>query len=300
MKVQLTSASGMIDYQIGFKGTGATTSEKLSRAGKEIFFFDGSDAYFRLSERELTACYPSSFSGSQVVLAFRAGFAGVHKDFVESWIKHLNNMQFYELMPDTLRRYGTAVDFPSMGEHGENFASLVRHICSDAKRKKAYLSWLRELRPQEVDDVTTLSGALGEPMFALQEGGREFPAPSLSAGTLRFAAMTAAFFEPNMPEVIMIEELENGIHGSRLRLLVELLRNQTAAGKTQVLATTHSPLVLAWLKPEEYETTFLWKRDEVTGESRVCPLTEIPQFNEIVRKQSISDLFAEGWMETAL
>ena len=56
--------------------------------------------------------------------------------------------------------------------------------------------------------------------------------------------------------------------------------------------------LLAWLKPEDYETTFHCKRDEVTGESRVCPLTEIPHFNEIVRKQSVSDLFAEGWMET--
>jgi hypothetical protein len=66
------------------------------------------------------------------------------------------------------------------------------------------------------------------------------------------------------------------------------------------MATTHSPLVLAWLKPEEYATTFYCKRDEETGESRIIPLSEIPRFNEIVSKQPISDLFAEGWMETAL
>jgi predicted ATPase len=117
---------------------------------------------------------------------------------------------------------------------------------------------------------------------------------------LRFAAITAAFFQPDMPGIITIEEIENGIHASRLRLLVELLRSQTAAGKTQVMVTTHSPVLLAWLKPEEYATTFLCKRDEETGESRIIPLTEIPRFNEIVGKQSISDLFAEGWLEEAL
>jgi len=97
-----------------------------------------------------------------------------------------------------------------------------------------------------------------------------------------------------------IEEIENGIHASRLRLLVELLRSRTAEGKTQVMVTTHSPVVLAWLKPEEYATTFYCHRDEETGESHIVPLNEIPRFNEIVAKQPISDLFAEGWMETAL
>jgi predicted ATPase len=151
-----------------------------------------------------------------------------------------------------------------------------------------------------VDDVTTISRGLGEPLFALKEAGREFPAPALSDGTLRFAALTAAFFQPAMPDFLIIEEVENGIHGSRLRLLLELLRSQAAAAKTQVLATTHSSLLLAWLKPKEYETTFLCKRDEDTGESRILPLTQVPHFNEIINKQPITELFAEGWMEAAV
>jgi hypothetical protein len=70
--------------------------------------------------------------------------------------------------------------------------------------------------------------------------------------------------------------------------------------KVQVMATTHSPLILAWLKPEEYETTFYCKRNEQTGESIIKPLTEIDNFQKIIAKQPISDLFAEGWMEAAL
>jgi predicted ATPase len=187
-----------------------------------------------------------------------------------------------------------------MGKQGNNFASIVRQICSDAKTKNSYLSWLRELRPQEVDDVLTKPGAVGEPMFALKESGREFPAPVLSDGTLRFSALAAAFFQPSMPGYLAIEEVENGMHGSRLRLLLELLRSQGAATGTQVLATTHSPSLLAWLKPEEYETTFLCRRDQETGESHILPITEVPHFNEIVGKQSIAELFAEGWMEAAV
>ena len=101
------------------------------------------------------------------------------------------------------------------------------------------------------------------------------------------------------PELLAVEEIENGIHGSRLRLLLELLRNQAALGRTQVLATTHSPQVLAWLKPEEYQHVFLCNRDETTGASRVLPLTEISNFQEVLKSQSIADLITEGWLEAA-
>ena len=100
--------------------------------------------------------------------------------------------------------------------------------------------------------------------------------------------------------MMTIEEMENGVHASRVRLLIELLRSRSHAGITQLVATTHSPIVLAWLKREEYATTFYCKRDDKTGESRICPLKDIPHFADIVAKQPISDLFAEGWMETAL
>ena len=78
------------------------------------------------------------------------------------------------------------------------------------------------------------------------------------------------------------------------------LRKQAEISQTQVFVTTHSPTVLAWLNEDEYAHTYFCKRDEVTGESKICPLTEIPQFKEIVAKQPIGDLFAEGWMEAAL
>jgi len=134
----------------------------------------------------------------------------------------------------------------------------------------------------------------------LKEGGREFPAPVLSDGTLRFAAIAAAFFQPDMPALLTIEEIENGIHASRLRLLVELLCNRALRRQTQLFVTTHSPLVLEWLSEQDYAHTFLCKRDEKSGESRILPLTEIPRFNDIVKKQPIGDLFVEGWMEAAL
>ncbi len=151
----------------------------------------------------------------------------------------------------------------------------------------------------DLEDVNILKGALGEPLFAVKEGGKIVPATVLSDGTLRFAALAAAFFQPDMPDIITIEEIENGIHPTRLRLLVELLKSQSAESGPQVFATTHSPVVLAWLDESDYETTFFCKRDEETGASIIKPLSEIPRLVDLVKKRSLGELFTQGWMEMA-
>ena len=245
--------------------------------------WDNDDAELQATRRRLLESVPSDLADQ-----FR---------FSNALAKLFANVQRIKPDPGMLRRYSQSPQARRVGERGENFAALIRNICEDEETKGAYLSWLRELRSEEVDDVGTLSGALGEPMFVLQENGRKFPAPILSDGTLRFAAITAAFFQPDMPGIMMIEEIENGVHPSRLRLLIELLRSRAGCGRTQVMATTHSPVVLDWLQEEEYATAFLCRRDEATGESSILPLTEVPHFMDVVRKKPASQLFAEGWME---
>ena len=212
----------------------------------------------------------------------------------------LANTQRVDPSPPVLQQYSQAHHVQRLGDYGENFAALVRTICQDEREKDAYLAWLQELRPDEVQDVGTLSGAVGEPLFMIREGGQEFPAPVLSDGTLRFAAITAAFFQPAMPNIMTIEEIENGIHPSRLRLLLELLRGRTESDATQVFATTHSPTTLSWLQKAEYRKTFVCRRDEETGESTITPLVRVPHFMDVVKKHSPADLFADGWLEAAL
>jgi hypothetical protein len=171
--------------------------------------------------------------------------ANATKDLIQRLSRAFTNTQRIEPVPSTLREYSIPQSVRRMGEHGENFAALVKTIISDPAAKSGYLSWLQNLTPTEVDDVLVLEGALGEPLFALKERNVEYPAPVLPDGTLRFAAIAAAFFQPDMPDLITIEEIENGIHPTRLRLLVELLKTQSIQTGRQIIATTHSPVVLA-------------------------------------------------------
>jgi energy-coupling factor transporter ATP-binding protein EcfA2 len=282
-------------------------SEKLLAADTEVFYTSEVDnpadsgqikvrSYKgpQLNEHTLT------FDRSRPVLhQLRRDLSCSHGPLIDFCIRALSNMQRLDPSPTILRDYSQAETVQRLGERGENFAALINGIQSDEKARSAYVSWLKQLTPTEVDDFTVLKGAVGEPLFAIKEGGIEYPAPILSDGTLRFAAITAAFFQPDMPDILTIEEIENGIHPSRLRLLVEMLRSQASMNR-QVMATTHSPVILAWLEPADYQSTFLCSRDDETGASKIVPLSKVPNLESLVKKESIAELFAEGWLEEAL
>lgn len=305
LAAQMQIGGDTYDYEIVLHpASGAVRYESLTVGDKKIFVTDKS------SERAvIRAQVYQGKEGKPPKREFEKNRSILHQLLRENnlpserqlWIQKcveaLSNQQRLDLIPAQLRQYAQAQKVARLGERGEDFAALVKSF--DKNTREEYVSWLRELTPAEVDEVEIKKGAVGEALFALREGKNIFPAPVLSDGTLRFAALTAALFQLDMPDLLLLEEVENGIHPTRLRLLVELLRSRTKAPSPQILATTHSPILLAWLKPADYPHTFYCVRDE-NGLSVIRPVADIPQFNEIVRRTPFSDLFAEGWLESAL
>lgn len=299
-------------HSIAFDPThGVLTSESLAVDGKSVYTSADignptGQPYFEIRCAPAKASRPShdKFERSRPVLgqfARSKHCLDKHGPAVQACLRALSNTQRIAPSPAILRDYSSAQSVKRMGERGENFAALVKTICADGATRDAYASWLRQLWSSEaIEDVSVLHGALGEPLFAIRERGKDQPAPVLSDGTLRFAAITAAFFQPDRPDILTIEELESGIHASRVRVLVELLRSQSKSGQVQVMATTHSPIVLAWLNESEYSTTFYCDRDSSSAASNIRPLTQVPDFLRVLDKQPIGELFAEGWLEGAL
>jgi len=220
-------------------------------------------------------------------------------DAIESFRDHLRDMQVLAPSASIQREYSLGSVANRMGDHGENFAALIKTILKDDAASSAYVSWLKELTPAELDQVVVLPGAKRDWLFALRRNGVDYPADVLSDGTLRFAAIAAAFFQPVPPRLLLLEEIEEGLHPTRLQLLVELLKSQTGRGIEQVIATSHSPYAIAWLKEEDYKYVFLCTKNEDTGATSITPFSEVPRLVELARSQSIADLFAEGWMENA-
>jgi energy-coupling factor transporter ATP-binding protein EcfA2 len=279
-------------------GEAGVRDESLRFGGTSIFAIKSIDP----PRVEVGRRGPSRFEADRPVLAQAAirMVAEGEGELIETCANLLANTQVFDPIAANLRDYSKVPLAMRMGDRGENFAGLVSSILRLRPSASAYTAWLKQLTPAEIDEVVPMRGALKEPLFAVKRGNQKIPAPILSDGTLRFAAIAAAFFQSDMPDTLLIEEIENGLHPTRLRLLLELLKSQSAGGMPQVMATSHSPQVLAWLTEDDYKTTFLCRKDEETGASTITPLSEVPGFLELARKQPAADLFAEGWLEGAV
>ncbi|MCI0561781.1 MAG: ATP-binding protein [Nitrososphaera sp.] len=78
----------------------------------------------------------------------------------------------------------------------------------------------------------------------MKETSFDVPGWLLSTGTLRFIGILALLRHPEPPGLIIIEELENGLDPRTLSLIIDEIRNALEEGKTQIIATTHSPYLL--------------------------------------------------------
>lgn len=210
-----------------------------------------------------------------------------------------SSMRFLDLQQEAMRR-PTFPGQTELGDQGENLSSVLQAICSDSANKVVLLEWLRELTPMDAIDFKFVPDQIGRILVTLVEGnGRETSAYSASDGTLRFLAMIAALLGPQRARFYFFEELENGIHPTRLHLLLELIERWTTEGG-QLVATSHSPHLLALLSPEARADAVLVYRLEDEDAAKAIRVLDIPEARRVFETHDISRLLAAGWLENAV
>lgn len=103
-------------------------------------------------------------------------------------------------------------------------------------------------------------------------------APQVSDGLLRLIAISAMHELQNPPSVVMIDEIENGLHPHLVGTVVEMLEELAAKTEIQVVATSHSPIALNYVSDASHVLVVLRDR---RGRSRVRRLDETVGFERI-------------------
>jgi predicted ATPase len=208
----------------------------------------------------------------------------------------LRSMRFLDLSPEAMKNPSTPGQ--PLGDRGENLSSVLHAICKDVSRKRAMTEWLRKLTPLDVLDFEFPADLTGKVLLTLVEpGGRK---TSASDGTLRFLAMLAFLLGQEEPTFCFLEEIDTGVHPTRLSLLLELIESHVRRSETQVIATTHSPQLLAMLSREARENAYLAYRFEDETESHLKRIVDLPNAREVLERQSLARLHESGWMESTV
>ncbi len=224
-----------------------------------------------------------------------------HKELARQVIEAFSDIRFLDLIPEFMRKPA----FPgqtTLGDSGENLPTVLQEICSDPKRKSVLTEWIRELTPMDVADLEfprdEVTGLVQ--LVFLERNGDRVSAYSASDGTLRFLAMLAALLGKDPAALYFFEEIDNGIHPARLRLLIDLIEQQTAKGDIQVVTTTHSPDLLSMMSESTFENTSVVSRLPESSDSVIRLVKDLPKAAELRKSQGLGRLHASGWMEDAV
>ena len=273
---------------------------------------------------------PHEFILSQFVS--RRAESRINEDVAGRVRNEFASIRLLELRPEVLRQYSPLGRF-DLGEHGENFAAVVWELQNNAMRRlpgrvrdenegtklelvrnteaierwDAVCRWLSELTPRPITEVETIPAPTGEVIFAVREDpfAEPVPAPSLSDGTLRFAALALAAIGSQGRRTLAIEEIENGINPTRVSLLIRMLEQAVEPAKlgqdsdVQVIASTHSPSILDYASPETVANSVIIGWDSERVSSNPVRVADLPSFREISARRTPGELQAEGWLQAA-
>lgn len=195
----------------------------------------------------------------------------------------MGDIRVFQISPAQSRGFGIPTPTAELDRLGGNLPTVI-----DVMQKSRPEAWmlvmqamraiLPDLKNISVDYTPTKM--LG--LFFDEEGaGRPWSVEEVSDGTLQTLAILVAIFNP-ASTALVIEEPENSVHPWIVRHILDACRE--ASNRKQIILTTHSPIIINAVSPEE-----VWVIWRAKGESQIAPLTEIdPEFLELWQNGYVS------------
>lgn len=222
----------------------------------------------------------------------------------------LSSVLFLDPVPAKMRDFSFLAD-KRLGGDGSNLSSVLFRLwyggdkaekMADASaERQELLSFIQSLPEQDIQGLSFLKGPRNDVMVQLVEsfGGvrREYEAALLSDGTLRVLAIAAAMLSAPEGSLVVIEEIDNGVHPSRARHLLERIQTVAERRKLRVLLSTHNPAMLDALPDKAVPDVVFCYRDPVQGDSRLVRLGSLPDALELLIQDTLGHLMTTGALE---
>lgn len=209
----------------------------------------------------------------------------------------LSDMVFLDIKPHAMRHYSFKSAI-SLGENGEHLSGVLYNLCLYVENRQRILELISALPEQAIGDINFIETPRNEAMVALTEtfGGREttYDASLLSDGTLRVLAIAAAALSAKEGSLVVIEEIDNGIHPSRAEGLLRRLSDIAKERNLRLLLTTHNPALLDALPEEAVPDVVFCFRHPETGASQLTRLCDLTDYSGLVARGGVGTLMTQG------
>jgi predicted ATPase len=238
------------------------------------------------------------FTQLEIPSRFNEGQARITiPDVTTKFQSALQQILFLDPNPRHMGGYSFIVDRELRGD-GANLSSVLYDLCKVKKQRDDVLLFIRALPEQDIVDIDFIRTPRSEVMVQLTEsfGGQKTrrDAPLLSDGTLRVLAVAAALLSAATGSLVIIEEIDNGVHPSRAGLLLQNIQRVALERGLRVLLTSHNPALLDALPDSAIPHVVFCYRAPESGESCLLRLEDLSDYPELVARGPLGALLTDG------
>ena len=161
---------------------------------------------------------------------------------------------------------------------------------------------VRQLPEEPFGEIAFETTRLGDVLFGFTaEGGQPMlDARLLSDGTLRTLAVLTAIETSEPGSRVVVEEFDNGLHPSRVAMMLAAIIEVATRRTLNVLVTTHSPTALDSLGPDQLPNVQVCHWNAARHAAKLTPLSELPRVDELLERGRLGDLVTRRVLESYL
>lgn len=222
--------------------------------------------------------------------------------------KNLEEIFILDPIPSLMRDYKPFSH--NLSRNASNLAGMIAALPEDKKEKleRQLTKYVSSLPEDEIEKVWAEPiGIFGKDamLYCIEKWGKSgasttIDARGMSDGTLRFLGILTALLTRPSGSLIVIEEVDNGLHPSRAKLLLETMKEIGAARNIDILITTHNPALMDELGIEMIPFIQVVHRDPEDGTSKISLLENIRSLPKLLAHGSVGELSTKGEIEKSL
>ena len=208
----------------------------------------------------------------------------------------LSNTLFLDPVPALMR----GDSYPEKRLRGDcaNLSGVLYELWQNSSLKPIVIEFIKSLPEQDVKDLSFIKDRRGRIYLELAEnfGNKElkWPVELLSDGTLRVLAIAAALLSAPEGSTVVIEEVDNGVHPSRAKQLLNTMRKHAERRSVHLLLSTHNPALMDALPDSALGDVVFCYRDKFVGDSQLVRLADLNDYPGLVSQGPLGELVTNG------
>ncbi len=276
--------TSQLNFALEFNNTNNTYTCSLERSADEEFVFSNEIIKYRTSSKTIgigineaklknTKTAVAQYIGTFISQTRKYHFhdTSVNSPFTKAW--HIEDNSFF------------------LHNDGGNIAVLLKTILE--RKPKVYqriVKTIQSIAPYFSDFyLKATENKQIRLRWTSKYSETVYNATNLSDGTLRFIALAVLFLQPTLPQTIIIDEPELGLHPFALYKLSGLIKN-AASRDCQIILATQSAELISYFEPEDILTV-----DQIKG------ATELTRLDEKALKHWLEDYtIGELWQRSII